>query len=162
MKHTSSFPVRRLPTLLILLLLSLSVSFMRRHRAARADLLEEFRLNLQVLRWGPGVQRGRGGGGDLQHCHHTQRFPQNQTSRIIEVNKNDLAQKERKWGREARDQKGATQIKGEGYRSIFSLCNLPPSLPECGFSPVALPGFCTPISLLLTETRLQGHRVYIR
>lgn len=98
-------------------------SFAFRHREARADLLVEFQLHLQVLQWGPGVERGRGGGGDLQHCHHTQQLPQNQTPRIIEDNE--------KWrgtrGVGGKGSEGAMQKERLTVPSIFSLCNLPPS-----------------------------------
>lgn len=66
------------------------VSFTCRHREARADLLAEFQLHLQVLQWSPGGERRRGDGGDLQHCHHTQQLPQKQTPGFVEDRPNWL------------------------------------------------------------------------
>lgn len=144
-----------------MLCLCVHVFFACRHREARADLLDEFQLHLQVLQWGPGVERGRGGRGDLQHCHHTQQLPQNQTPRIIEDNK--MTWNKRRGS--GVDQRGQCRKRGLRFHlfspSVTFLHLSPHSNTWVSFLSSSPPWFCTHISLLLTETRVQGHRVYI-
>lgn len=69
---------------------SLSLSFPFRHRETRADPLDEFQLHFQVLQRGPGVKRGRQGGGAFQRRHHAQRLPQTQPPELIGDNHDDM------------------------------------------------------------------------
>lgn len=135
-----------------------------RHREARTDLLDEFQLCLQVLQWGPGVERGRGDGGDLQHCHHTQQLPQNQTPRIIEDKRNDWEQVEREWG--GLGSEGAMQKERPQRVPDVLFPSLTFLLPS--FSSLLLLSDISlfkPSVVLYTHTypccRVQGHRVYI-
>lgn len=132
------------------LLLCLSFPMYQRHRETWADLLDEFQIHLQVLQRSPEGERRRGAGGDLQHRHHAQQLAQKQTPGSVESHRYYYGRNAGFWG-DREVGRSESNVEVHKWYIFFSfivsssvtshMIFLFTVLPECHFSPPALPGF---------------------